>query len=107
EAEVAEFLSRARYERTPAARGSRNGVRRRRVQTAEGELEIKMPRGLSDRDIESLVKEAGLGKISKSEASRICRELRQRYQAFCVRSLGRVEVMVLLMDAVYLASWPS
>jgi transposase-like protein len=29
-------------------------------------------RGLSDRDIESLLKEAGLGKLSRSEASRIC-----------------------------------
>ena len=34
---------RDRYERTPAAKGSRNGVRPRRVQTAEGELEIQMP----------------------------------------------------------------
>jgi transposase-like protein len=31
-------------------------------------------RGLSDRDIESLLKEAGLGQLSKSTASRICRE---------------------------------
>ena len=41
--EVVGFLGRARYERTPAAKGSRNGVRPRRVQTAEGELEIQMP----------------------------------------------------------------
>jgi Transposase, Mutator family len=41
--EVVTFLGRARYERTPAAKGSRNGVRPRRVQTAEGELEIQMP----------------------------------------------------------------
>lgn len=43
DAEVATFLQRARYERTPAARGSRNGVRPRRVQTAQGELELSMP----------------------------------------------------------------
>jgi transposase-like protein len=43
EEEVASFLGRARYERTAQARGSRNGVRPRRVQTAEGELEIQMP----------------------------------------------------------------
>ena len=102
EEEVATFLKRARYERTPEARGSRNGVRARRVQTAEGELEVQVPqlrntveqfvsrvipdtrtvirtrplealiigayvRGLSDRDIESLLEEAGLGKVSKSE----------------------------------------
>ena len=39
-------------------------------------------RGLSDHDIESLIQEAGLGKLSKSTASRICQELRDRYRAF-------------------------
>jgi hypothetical protein len=43
EEEVASFLGRARYERTPEARGCRNGVRPRRVQTAEGELELQVP----------------------------------------------------------------
>src|SRR5262245_28183635 len=43
EEEVTAFLHRARYERTPTAIGSRNGVRPRRVQTAEGELTIQMP----------------------------------------------------------------
>jgi putative transposase len=33
-------------------------------------------RGLSMRDIESLCEEAGLGKLSKTTASRICEELR-------------------------------
>src|SRR5262245_29481643 len=41
--EVTAFLRRARYERTPDAVGSRNGVRPRRLQTAEGELTIQMP----------------------------------------------------------------
>ncbi len=120
EEEVSEFLGRARYERRAEARGSRNGLRPRRVQTAEGELEVQMPqlrdtadrfvsrvlpdvrtvirtrplealvigayvRGLSDRDIESLIQEAGLGKLSKSTASRVCRELRDRYRAFRAR----------------------
>ena len=140
--EVAAFLQRARYERTPAARGSRNGHRPRRVQTAEGELAIQMPllrntaerfvcqtipdtrtiirtrplealvigayvRGLSDRDIESLLSEAGLGQLSKSTASRICQELRQRYQAFRQRSLAEVEMVALFLDAVYLPTRPS
>jgi putative transposase len=43
EDELAAFLSRARYERTPAAAGSRNGHRTRRIQTAEGELVVAMP----------------------------------------------------------------
>ena len=33
-------------------------------------------RGLSDRDIESLLEGAGLGKVSPTTASRICQELR-------------------------------
>ena len=41
--EVTAFLQRARYERTPQARGSRNGVRPRRIQTAEGEVELAIP----------------------------------------------------------------
>jgi len=45
EDEVTDFLGRARYERTPAARGSRNGVRPRRVQTAEGEVAIARLKG--------------------------------------------------------------
>jgi putative transposase len=142
EDEVAEFLGRARYERTPAARGSRNGVRPRKVQTAEGELEVQVPqlrntaetfvskviphvrqavrtrplealiigayvRGLSDRDVESLLQEAGMGRVSRSTASRICRELRDRYQAFRARSLAEVDLLVLFLDAIYLPTRPS
>src|SRR5438270_13444193 len=116
EEEVTAFLGRARYERTRAATGSRNGTRPKPIQTAEGEISIAMPqvrntaerfvsrvipdtravvrtrplealiigsyvRGLSDRDIESLAKEAELGHVSKSTVSRICRELRDRYTA--------------------------
>ena len=43
EDEVTAFLGRARYERTPAAAGSRNGHRPKRVQTAEGEIVIAVP----------------------------------------------------------------
>jgi len=46
-------------------------------------------RGLSDRDIESLVGEPGLGQISKSTVSRITQELRARYQAFRASRTGR------------------
>ena len=140
--EVAAFLSRARYQRTPAATGSRNGTRPKPIQTAEGEISIAMPqvrntaerfvsqvipdtkavvrtrplealiiggyvRGLSDRDIESLAEEAELGHVSKSTVSRICRELRDRYTAFCNKSLGDVSVMALFLDAIYLPTRPS
>ena len=140
--EVAAFLSRARYERTPKATGSRNGTRPKPIQTAEGEISIAIPqvrntakrfvsqvipdtkavvrtrplealiiggyvRGLSDRDIESLAKEAELGHVSKSTVSRICRELRDRYTAFCNKSLAEVSVMALFLDAIYLPTRPS
>src|SRR6266705_2930070 len=115
------WLGRARYDRRPDYQrglrnyqgGLRNGFRPRRLQTAEGELQVEIPqireaaepfvsklfprgtkllrteplraivigafvRGLSMRDVESLCEEAGLGSLSKSTASRICTELRDR-----------------------------
>lgn len=142
EDELAAFLRRARYERTPHATGSRNGHRPRRVQTAEGEITVAMPqvrgtltrfvsqvipdtrsivrtrplealvigayvRGLSDRDIESLAKEAGLGTISKTAVSGICRDLRDRYRAFRARSLADVRLLSLMLDAIYLPVRPE
>jgi transposase-like protein len=141
ENEVTAFLHRERYQRSAEAKGSRNGYRSRRVQTAEGEFEIAVPqlrdtaerfvsrtlphvrtvlrtrpletliigayvRGLSDRDIESLLAEAGLGQVSKSEVSRLCQELRDRYRAFRSRSLAEVDVVVLFLDAIYLPTRP-
>jgi transposase-like protein len=44
-------------------------------------------RGLSMRDIESLVEKAGLRKLSRSTASRICQELRDGFAQFKRRSL--------------------
>jgi transposase-like protein len=64
-------------------------------------------RGLSDRDIESLVKEAGLGQVSKSTVSQITSELRARYIAFRARSLADVDLLVLYLDATYLPTRPS
>jgi transposase-like protein len=142
EDEVAAFLGRTRYARPPAAAGSRNGHRPRRVQTAEGEIVIAMPqvrdtltrfvssvipdtraivrtrplealvigayvRGLSDRDIESLAREAGLGSISRTAVSTVCRELRDRYRAFRARSLGDVRLLSLFLDAIYLPVRPE
>ena len=139
--EVEAFLGRARYERTAEARGSRNGHRSRRVQTAEGEITVSVPqvrgtverfvtsvipdtrtiirtrplealiigayvRGLSDRDLESLLKEARLGHVSKSAASTLCRELRDRYQAFGKRDLASIELFALFLDAVYVKTRP-
>ena len=64
-------------------------------------------RGLSDRDIESLAKEAGLGTISRTTVSTICRELRDRYHAFRAKSLAEVRLLVLMLDAIYLPVRPD
>jgi putative transposase len=55
EDEFDEWLGRARYERRAAMPGKRNGFRPRRLQTAEGELEIEIPQ----------VREAALPFVSK------------------------------------------
>ena len=144
------WLGRARYERRPAGQreergedgGLRNGFRPRRVQTAEGELEVEIPqvrqaaetfasklfprtpkllrteplkalvigafvRGLSMRDVESLCEQAGLGKLSKSTASRMCEELRARFEAFKRRNLYDVNVLALFLDATFISVRPT
>jgi putative transposase len=64
-------------------------------------------RGLSMRDIESLCETAGLGKLSKSTASRICTELRERFEQFKRRDLYQVELAALFLDAVFLSVRPD
>jgi len=139
-------LGRARYERRPDYQrglrnygsGLRNGFRPRKLQTAEGELELEIPqireaaetfasklfprgtklvrteplkalvigafvRGLSMRDVESLCEKAGLGKLSKSTASRVCEELRERYEAFRRRDLYGINLVALFLDATYIS----
>ena len=116
EEEFDSFLGRARYERRPEAPpGKRNGYRPRRVQAAEGELELQVPqvreaaepftsklfprgkrllrteplkamvvgafvRGLSMRERRVAVRGGRAGQISRSTASRVCRELRDRFR---------------------------
>ena len=66
-------------------------------------------RGLSMRDVESLCEKAGLGKLSKSTTSRICKELRERFEAFKRRDLYVYEVHLaaLFLDAVFLSVRPE
>src|SRR3954467_12727262 len=64
-------------------------------------------RSLSMRDVESLCEEAGLGGISKATASRICTELRDRFEAFKLRDLYEIRVFALFLDATFLAVRPS
>jgi transposase-like protein len=64
-------------------------------------------RGLSMRDIESLCEKAGLGSLSKATASRICQELRERFEHFKRRDLYEVRVVALFLDAVFLPVRPD
>ena len=51
------------------------------------------------RDVESLCEQAMFGKLSKSTASRICEELRERFEAFKRRSLYDTRLVALFLDA--------
>lgn len=64
-------------------------------------------RGLSMRDVESLCEQAGLGKLSKSTASRICQELRERFEQFRRRDLYDIHLATLFLDAVFLSVRPD
>jgi putative transposase len=64
-------------------------------------------RGLSMRDVESLCEQAGLGKLSKSTASRVCEELRERFEAFKRRDLYGTRLVALFLDATYISVRPS
>jgi transposase-like protein len=64
-------------------------------------------RGLSMRDIEALCEEAGLGSVSKATASRICEELRERFEHFKRRDLYGIELATLFLDAVFLPVRPE
>src|SRR4029078_7017441 len=64
-------------------------------------------RAVAMRDVESLCEQAGLGKLSKSTAARICSELRNRCAAFQRRDLYDVQVAALFLDAVFLSVRPD
>jgi putative transposase len=64
-------------------------------------------RGLSMRDVESLCEQAGLGKLSKSAASRMCEELKERFEQFKSRSLYDANVVALFLDATFVSVRPS
>jgi transposase-like protein len=64
-------------------------------------------RGLSMRDIKSLCEQSGLGKLSKTTASRICGELRERFEQFRRPDLYEVQLAALFLDAVLLSVRPD
>ena len=59
------------------------------------------------RDVESLCEQAGLGKLSKSTASRMCEELKERFAAFRRRDLYGIQLVALFLDATFIAVRPD
>ncbi len=64
-------------------------------------------RGLSMRDPESLCEGAGFGQVSKSTASRICKELRERFAAVQACDLSAIRLVALFLDAIWLPTRPQ
>jgi putative transposase len=64
-------------------------------------------RGLSMRDVESLCEQAGLGKLSKATASRMCEELKERFARFRRRDLYGIRLVALFLDATFIAVRPN
>jgi transposase-like protein len=64
-------------------------------------------RGLSMRDVESLCEQAGLGKLSKTTASRMCEELKERFERFRRRDLYEIRLVALFLDATFIAVRPN
>src|SRR6478609_6674745 len=64
-------------------------------------------RGLSMRDVESLCEQAGLGKLSKATASRMCEELKERFERFRRRDLYEIRLVALFLDATFIAVRPD
>lgn len=64
-------------------------------------------RGLSMRDVESLTVEATGGRVTRTVASRICTELRERYDSFRTQRLDDIDLAVLFLDAIWLPVRPS
>jgi transposase-like protein len=65
-------------------------------------------RGLSVCDVETALEEAFDGPVvSKSTASRICSDTRERYRAWCGRRLDEHDLVYLFLDAIYLKLRPD
>lgn len=85
----------------------KQGKRILRTQPLEALVVGGFLRGMSMRDVEDLCVKAGIGKVSKSTASRICEKLRDQYKAFCEKDLTGIHFIALFLDAIYLPTRPT
>ncbi len=79
-----------------------------RTHALEALVVLGFLRGLSVRDVEGLLAETfGEQVISKSTASRICQQTRERYRAWCKRRLEEHDLVYCFLDAIYLKLRPD
>ena len=79
-----------------------------RTHALEALIVCSFLRGLSVRDVEDALEETfGEQVVSKSTVSRICMETRERYRAWCERSLAEHDLVYCFLDAIYLKLRPE
>ena len=79
-----------------------------RTHALEALIVCSFLRGLSVRDVEDALEETfGEQLVSKSTASRICMQTRERYRAWCERSLSEHDLVYCFLDAIYLKLRPE
>jgi transposase-like protein len=84
------------------------GVGVTRTNALEALVVLGFLRGLSVRDVEDLLAETfGESVVSKSTVSRICKQTRERYRAWCSRELSGDDVIYCFLDAIYLKLRPD
>lgn len=65
-------------------------------------------RGLSVRDVEAALQECfGEQVIGKSTVARVCKDVADRYAAWCERDLAEHDLVYLYLDAIYLKLRPT
>jgi transposase-like protein len=128
EADVEGLIGAGRYERSGERSTWRNGYRERILDTRLGSLQLRIPKlrqgsyfppflearkssekalvavmigGVSTRRVDDLVQAMGLSGISKSQVSKLCKEIDERVHAFLDRPLAG-EWPYLWLDATYL-----
>ena len=79
-----------------------------RTHALEALVVLGFLRGLSVRDVEAVLEETfGASVVSKSTASRICEQTRERYRVWCRRRLEEYELVYCFLDAIYLKLRPD
>src|SRR5215218_7717206 len=115
EADVEGVIGAGRYERSGERTTYRNGYRERTLDTRLGPLSLRIPklrqgsyfppflepRKTAEKALVMVIQEAWIGGISKSQVSKLCKDIDERVNAFLDRPLDG-EWPYLWLDATYL-----